>query len=584
MLITELIHVYEELEKAGIVRFGWNTFGDVHYGIDIDATGRIYQILPFIEGKKPRKMLIPSSTKKESSGLVDKYICGTSKYMLGYTFDNKKKAFELNEEAFEKTRNYHRKLLGTVNTPAAKAIVSYFDYYSDNLEELFETIDRENHKEYSGSVFMLCYDGKPVTEYPEIVQAWDEELPRRMNEENDCLGISMVSGELSKIARLHPGISLRGGQSKPALISFNENSFTSYGLESSANAPVSVIEAIKYTGGLNYLLETEGFHAMVGDTTVVMWTRNIDADYSSLSIDMMFGLTDENKGIDQEELNKICKDISAGKQVHFNEKLLLPDEEFFIAGFRPNGGRVQLEFFHESTFGELIRNIEAHYERLQLDDAKPQSLLPWMILQETVMDADKINKCLRRSFLLSIINNTRYPAEIYFGVLDRIRKEPQKPKNGNRKMPSKVTTRKAQVIKMYLAKNSPSSKEVITLSLNKDAKSIGYQCGRLFAVLEKIQNDASGAETLAVKHYNTAMVSPTFAFPKLLKLAQHYLSKLDKWQKVWAEKLMQEIMEHIPSFPKHLTSIEQGEFCLGYYHQKQDFFKPKNREEEVKYD
>jgi len=44
------------------------------------------------------------------------------------------------------------------------------------------------------------------------------------------------------------------------------------------------------------------------------------------------------------------------------------------------------------------------------------------------------------------------------------------------------------------------------------------------------------------------------------------------------EKLIGEIMDGIDDFPRHLNLPEQGRFALGYYHQRQAFFKRKDNE------
>lgn len=104
----------------------------------------------------------------------------------------------------------------------------------------------------------------------------------------------------------------------------------------------------------------------------------------------------------------------------------------------------------------------------------------------------------------------------------------------------------------------------------------GYRLGRLFAVLEKIQEEANPGinATVRDRFYGAASGTPVTAFPHLMKLKNHHLSKLEnRGRAVNLEKIVGEIMDGINDFPTHLSLQDQGRFAVGYYHQRQDFFK-----------
>lgn len=118
------------------------------------------------------------------------------------------------------------------------------------------------------------------------------------------------------------------------------------------------------------------------------------------------------------------------------------------------------------------------------------------------------------------------------------------------------------------------------MSLDKENKDCGYLTGRLFAVLERIQEAANPGinATIRDRFYGAASTTPVTVFPRLLKLKNHHLSKLDSQGiKIFYEKKIGEIIEHIESLPRHLTLNEQAAFAIGYYHQRQDFFKKKQQ-------
>ena len=105
----------------------------------------------------------------------------------------------------------------------------------------------------------------------------------------------------------------------------------------------------------------------------------------------------------------------------------------------------------------------------------------------------------------------------------------------------------------------------------------GYRMGRLFAVLEKIQEEASPGlnATIRDRYYGAASSTPVAVFTTLLRLKNAHLKKLSTGRNAYFEKLLGEILEAVTDFPKHLPLPDQGRFALGYYHQRQDFFAKK---------
>lgn len=114
------------------------------------------------------------------------------------------------------------------------------------------------------------------------------------------------------------------------------------------------------------------------------------------------------------------------------------------------------------------------------------------------------------------------------------------------------------------------------MSLDKDNDNVGYRLGRLFAVLEKIQEEANRDinATIRDRYYGAASSTPVTVFSTLLKLKNHHLSKLaNRGRVVNLEKCVGEIMDGIGDFPAQLALADQGRFAVGYYHQRQDFFR-----------
>ena len=123
------------------------------------------------------------------------------------------------------------------------------------------------------------------------------------------------------------------------------------------------------------------------------------------------------------------------------------------------------------------------------------------------------------------------------------------------------------------------------MSLNKENANSAYLCGRLFAVLEKIQQDASGAtlnKTIKDSYFSSACSTPALVFPRLMKLSNAHVSKLQDSAAVYYSKLIGEIIDRLAEFPKNLSLTEQGNFIVGYYQQNKDLYTKKENQTEVK--
>jgi CRISPR-associated protein Csd1 len=102
-----------------------------------------------------------------------------------------------------------------------------------------------------------------------------------------------------------------------------------------------------------------------------------------------------------------------------------------------------------------------------------------------------------------------------------------------------------------------------------------YRLGRLFAVLEKLQEESNPGlnATVRDRYYGAASSTPVTVFTTLLRLKNHHIAKLENPARVTRfEKLIGEVVDGIDDFPPHLCLPDQGRFALGYYHQRQAFF------------
>lgn len=114
------------------------------------------------------------------------------------------------------------------------------------------------------------------------------------------------------------------------------------------------------------------------------------------------------------------------------------------------------------------------------------------------------------------------------------------------------------------------------MALDRENKNVAYLLGRLFAVLERAQQDAIPGLNTTIKDrfYGSASATPRIVFPQLLRLAQHHMAKAEHGK--FRDKQIEEILCDVHEFPAHLGLDQQGLFAIGYYHQRQDFFTKKD--------
>jgi CRISPR-associated protein Csd1 len=187
-----------------------------------------------------------------------------------------------------------------------------------------------------------------------------------------------------------------------------------------------------------------------------------------------------------------------------------------------------------------------------------------MILSETTVkkSASDATPLLGGQLLESIITDKAYPLTLFNAILTRIRAGEE------------INQTKAAVIKAVLIRNFKS--EVATVSLNKDSKNIPYILGRLFSVLEYLQEKANGSSTIRQRYFSSACSNPVNVFPTLLSLSMHHADKLDN--ATWFEKQKSDLISNLDAenpFPSALSLQQQGEFIVGYYHQQQDRYTKK---------
>lgn len=588
MILQALTAYYEQLVRQGKLSApGWDDSFKVSYELRLNDAGQLLRVVSLLTektvGKKtilaPRAMRVPAHEKR-SSGIAANFLCDNSTYLLGA--DEKGKP-ERSADCFKACAKLHHTILDGVDSPAARALLAYFDSW-DPAQAATNPLLQKQWKEITGNANLIFgYEAADhshsfVNDDPAIQNAWQTHYNDRSADSD--MGQCLITGKYAPIERTHPNISgVPGAQSSgAALVSFNAPAFCSYGHEQGDNAPVSKYAAFAYTTALNRLLADRNHCKHVGDTTILCWAENAEPVYQDAMSMFLFG-ADEAAGIQESDVQAALKRLSAGQTVPFLEKELSPDQHFYLLGLAPNAARLSVRFFLRDTFGSFAQNLQKHAEEMEIDCSEKEKFrtLPiWAVVNETTRTVPgqpaKPSPQLAGDLLRAVLTGGRYPATLLNGVTLRIRAE------------QNVTRGRAAVIKAYYLRNYPTelNKEVYTVSLN-ETTNVPYLLGRLFSVLEAVQKAANPGINTTIKdrYFNAACATPGMSFPTLLRLSQKHLRKLNDGLATHYDKQITELMAQLPEsgFPARLSLPDQGKFTIGYYHQTQKRYVKKNEEE-----
>ncbi len=554
MILQELTRLYERLLDNPDIDVCEPGFSKENISIKlvIDGHGNVTASPQSLGDKaNPVRLTVPKFDGKRTSGLKANFLWDKSDYVIGYDKNGKECPEE--RKLFTERIKQVRDISG-MNHKILDAVEKFI--HNDTALQRLKT--DSSWPELLGKflVFEVEGFGNYVFENDIVRQIWKmfyERYPEGKLGQTLYEGRCLVTGEKKPIAEKHPTIK---GKSELAFVSCNTNkspAFASYGLEGTQNSPVSVRTASRFSNTLNYIKSDKNFRIMLNDMTVLFWSGlPLELNSTWLSI------FEEDNSVTEsiEEVRHFLQAIKKGK---------LPDDidetaSFFVLGIVPGTGRYTVKLWLKSNVRDFLYNYYKHYRDSKICGERSPSLR--RLLRQLVEREDdkKMNSSFNAQMIKAIVFGHKYPSNFLPLLIERIRRESDK-----------VNYYRASFIKAILNRNF--NKE-LTMPLDMTRTSIPYCLGRLFAVLEKTQKDASGKDrnaTIKDRYFASASATPKVVFPLLIRLVQNHLKTIKSSKPGMAvnrEKLIGEIMDKLNDFPATLKLEEQGEFAIGYYHQR----------------
>lgn len=547
---------------------------EIPFLLELDTDGTLLNIVDTRSGSDKKKtaqsFLVPQSVKK-TSGIVANILWDNAEYVLGLP-DAKKladsqikgKEVEYRERLAEMRAAFRQRItsLPAADDAGVLAVLAFLDSLDPATLAAFPA-----YADIAAGnpllSFRLQADIDLVGQRPRVLAA----LATQPLSQAD--GMCLVSGQPTEIERLHPAIKgvWRAQTSGANIVSFNLDAFRSYGKEQGANAPVGKPAAFAYITALNHLLAKDSRQRIqVGDASTVLWAEE-PHELETTMTDLFGEPRKDNPDSNTDAVRALYRAIESGK---FAVGRL--GTRFHVLGLAPNAARISIRFWETATAADLARRIKQHFDDIAIvhADYEPEHLSLFRLLTGIALlnKADNIPPNLGGEVMRAILNGLPYPATLLNLAVSRCRAE-QKPTH------ARAAAIKASLNRWIRFRQSPE-KEFLPM-LDTANTNPGYRLGRLFAVLEKIQEDASPGlnATIRDRYYGAASSTPAAVLSTLLRLSKHHLAKLPTGLAISRERLSGEIMNGFDAAtfpPRVLPLADQARFALGYYHQRQAFF------------
>lgn len=583
MILQELVRYYDRrvTHPDPTRRLPLQGFEDkeIPFVIELGIDGAVVQMVDTrtLENSTPRarRFLVPQGVKK-TSGIRANLLWDTFEYAIGLQRSKKdRKHADRTREAHVAFRARIEALPEAVRaTPGIAAVLAALDradWSALTRHPAWPEVVENNPV----VAFRLAGTSDLVCENHALrgfAQDGEQEGPR---------GVCLVDGSEQALQRLHPVIKgvWRAQTSGANIVSFNARAFESYGKtdRQGENAPIGERAAFAYTTALNHLLLRESTNRVqVGDTSTVFWADGpapvLDGEFSLADLLGDPGRDEPDRGV--RAVQALYRAVRSG---------LAPggdaDVRFFVLGLAPNAARISVRFWIQTTVGELAPQILQHFGDLRIvrsgegDPVVPSMfrLLASLGVQGKI---DTVSPRLGGEWVRSILQGLPYPSTLLSAAVARCRSERD------------VPYLRAAIIKAWLNRHhrhsqpdSHSSTELFKENLDMNQQDGAYRLGRLFAVLERIQQRAQPGinATIRDRYYGAASTTPVTVFTTLLRLKNAHLKKLGDREAGWFEKQIGDLFgtvgePAIMDFPRQLDLPGQGRFALGYYHQRQSFF------------
>ena len=492
--------------------------------------------------REGQELFVPQEAPRRASGIKARLIADSPNYALAKPREKDKP---------EQVRDRHaaycelvRECVDSTHEPSVEAVLKWIEAGGPAA-----LCDDSRVTENDDLVFEV--DGVRPTDLPRVRDFWANR--DKAEHEATCI----VTGQFGPVVDRMPAPikGVPGGQTTgTTLVSVNFPAGESYGLDAALNSPIGKATSEKIGNALNWLLASEQHSLRIGKAVYIYWTRKGE------EFDFM-SLLREPKA---EDVRGLLLSPHRGR-----ESASVQSKDFFALCLSANVSRVVIRDYHETTI-EVAKACLARWfnaiKLVPLNGGEPEPMSIFRLAISLFREANDMPAHVPVALLRSAFAGTPLPDYLLGLAVKR-----------NLAMQGPYTEyNKKRVIcepRLAIIKAIIEQKEGNTLvSLNTDHPDSAYHCGRLLALLERIQRAALGDinATVVDRYYGSACSSPGSILGNLVNNAQPHLAKLRKDHRdFYQQTALEEVLSAIgDSFPRTLDIQRQGLFALGFYHQK----------------
>lgn len=374
--------------------------------------------------------------------------------------------------------------------------------------------------------------------------------------------VCFLTGELAPPAMTHEkirGLAGVGGLAPgDSLVCFDKDSFTSYSLERSANAAMSEVAAKGYREALNALIRDH--QKKFPSALLVHWFKERVPE-SDDPLAWLLESPEQEERSAQRAARHLLDAIEAGRRPE------LSANRYFALTLSGAAGRVMVRGWMEGPFQELVANVSAWFEDLEIvhREGHGPALAPKFlaVLGALARELAEVPPSAAAILLHTALGGRRHPipsallAQVTRRVsLDFVMGQP----------PNHA---RMGLIKAFHIRKSKGGVPMSPY-LNEEHPEPAYHCGRLLAMLAGLQRSALGDVGAGVvqRYYTATCQAPALLIGRLVANAKNHLNKLDPGLAWWYEGEIASVIGRIGDRPPRTLDLEQQSlFALGYYQQ-----------------
>ncbi len=585
-MIKELSELGKKLrEESAADKIVHDAIKDEPISIDliIKKDGSFYKFEPIEKIKRPAEAI--TAKKGKARLLLDK-----AEEVLGYLGEEKKHKLFLDKLQEYKNINIIKPVLAFYTTKKA-----------DGVEKALSAFDEQvNEKERSGNIaFRIANDDSRLHEKQEVYDAIIDKYNHIKKEKlmSGSIKCSVCGQDSHPVEDVPHGMIKRvpdGQTSGCALVSYNDTAYESYKLAGNMNSHICTGCSRTYVEGLNWLMTNGNYQIIKNkngkgkevfkycnrrnfgtDTAMVFWTRN------NLKVDELDLFDNPDPGT----VSHLIESVASGEA---KKSKYIENDRFYSCTLSGAAARIAIRDWIEMSLDDLKKAIARWFEDVKIEAWGEAYYVPLYRMAACAQNEKSENKTTTSRIASHLwktsLKETTPPLWLLTAVLKRLRIVENNEDSGKKES---VTPERAALIRLILNRNNKGG-YMLTEKLDIENCSPPYICGRIFAVLEGIQRAALGKNINAgirERFFSFASTNPSSAFGRLMKLSQNHLSKLKNEKAglaVILDRELQELFSKIKEFPAIFALEEQGQFAIGYYHQKQDTFKKAKSNAELK--